>query len=41
MNPEEKEFSKKAIQEYSSIKHIVQKGDLYRLLSPYESNRVA
>ncbi|HTJ53068.1 MAG TPA: alpha-galactosidase [Cyclobacteriaceae bacterium] len=41
MNPEEKDFSRKAIQEYNGIKHIIQHGDLYRLLSPYESNRVA
>ncbi len=41
MNPEEKEFSRNAIREYNSIKHIVQDGDLYRLLSPYESERVA
>lgn len=41
MTPEEKTFSRKAIQEYNSIKHIIQEGDLYRLLSPYESNRVA
>lgn len=41
MTPEEKEFSRKAIQEYNRIQHIVQNGDLYRLLSPYESNRVA
>ncbi|WP_228450730.1 alpha-galactosidase [Chryseolinea soli] len=41
MSPEEKEFSQNAIQIYKGIKHIVQFGDLYRLLSPYESNRVA
>lgn len=41
MTPEEKDFSRKAIQEYNGIRHIIQTGDLYRLLSPYESNRVA
>lgn len=41
MNSEEKIFSKSAIQEYNKIKHIIQHGDLYRLLSPYENNRVA
>lgn len=41
MNAEEKEFSRKAIQEYNRVKHVVQEGELYRLLSPYESNRVA
>ncbi len=41
MSPDEKEFSRNAIREYNAIKHIIQDGDLYRLLSPYESNRVA
>lgn len=41
MTADEKAFSKNAIQEYASFKHIVQDGDLYRLLSPYENNRVA
>ena len=41
MTPEEKEFSKNAIQEYYGIREIVQHGDLYRLLSPYESVRTA
>ncbi len=41
MSPEEKEFSKNAIQEYYGIREIVQHGDLYRLLSPYESVRTA
>lgn len=41
MSKEEKEFSKNAIKEYNRVKHIVQQGELYRLLSPYESNRVA
>jgi len=41
MTADEKEFSRKAIQEYNRIKHVVQRGELYRLLSPYESNRVA
>jgi alpha-galactosidase len=41
MSPDEKEFSRKAIQEYKAIRHIVQFGDLYRLLSPYEHKRAA
>lgn len=41
MTADEKAFSRNAISEYNSIKHIVQGGDLYRLLSPYRSNRVA
>jgi len=41
MSPADKDFSKKAIQAYSSIREIVQFGDLYRLLSPYQSDRTA
>ncbi|MBA4056944.1 MAG: alpha-galactosidase, partial [Marivirga sp.] len=41
MSKEEKEFSRNAILVYNGIKHLVQFGDMYRLLSPYESNRVA
>jgi alpha-galactosidase len=41
MTADEKDLSKNAIQEYGTFKHIVQDGDLYRLLSPYENNRVA
>jgi len=41
MTPEDREFSKKAIQEYYGIRGIVQFGDLYRLLSPYTNTRTA
>lgn len=41
MSDKDKEFSRNAIKTYAEIKHIVQFGDLYRLLSPYESKRVA
>ncbi|HEY9046850.1 MAG TPA: alpha-galactosidase [Ohtaekwangia sp.] len=41
MTKAEKDFSRNAIQVYNGIKHIIQNGDLYRLLSPYESKRVA
>jgi alpha-galactosidase len=41
MSADEKEFSRKAILEYKDIRHIVQFGDLYRLLSPYEHKRTA
>lgn len=41
MSAEDKDFSKKAIQEYYKIRSVVQFGDLYRLLSPYEGNRTA
>jgi len=41
MTPADREFSKKAIQEYYGIRGIVQFGDLYRLLSPYTNSRTA
>ena len=41
MTDEEKEFSKIALKDYNRVKDVVLFGDLYRLLSPYESNRVA
>lgn len=42
MTADEKEFSKKALQTYkNTIKPIVLQGDLYRLLSPYASDRAA
>jgi alpha-galactosidase len=41
MSANEKAFSRNAIREYGEFKHIIQEGDLYRLLSPYENNRVA
>ncbi len=41
MSEDEKAFCKIALKDYNSVKEVVQFGDLYRLLSPYESNRVA
>lgn len=41
MPAEDKEFSRNGIKTFTETKHIVQFGDLYRLLSPYESKRVA
>ena len=41
MSPDDREFSKKAIQAYYGIRGIVQFGDLYRLLSPYTNTRTA
>jgi alpha-galactosidase len=38
MTTEEKEFAKKAIQNYYRIRETVQLGDLYRLVSPWESD---
>lgn len=36
MTNEEKEFAKQAILNYKSIRPVVQMGDLYRLISPYD-----
>ena len=41
MTEDEKAFCKIALKNYNEIKEVVQFGDLYRLLSPFESNRVA
>ncbi len=41
MTEKEKEFSKKAIQGYKEIRPIVQQGDLYRLISPYDKKGVS
>lgn len=36
MSEKDKEFAKRAIQAYKEIRPIVQQGDLYRLVSPYD-----
>ena len=41
MNADEKEFSKKAIDTYKGIRPVIQNGDQYRLISPYEKRGVA
>lgn len=41
MTEKDKSFARNAIQEYYRIRPIVQFGDLYRLLSPYDSPRTA
>lgn len=41
MTEADKEFTQRAIQEYKGIRPIVQFGDLYRLISPYENKGVA
>ncbi|MCH5247771.1 MAG: alpha-galactosidase [Muribaculaceae bacterium] len=41
MTAEEKKQTRKAIEEYKSIRHIIQQGDLYRLMSPYDGLGVA
>ena len=38
MTPEEREQTKRAISDYKKIRDIVQLGNLYRLVSPYEEN---
>lgn len=41
MNDDEKAFSKEAIATYKSIRPIVQFGDQYRMISPYENKHLA
>ena len=41
MTEADKEFTQRAIQAYTGIRPIVQFGDLYRLISPYENKGVA
>ena len=39
LNDAEREYAKRAIAEYKTIRPIVQQGDLYRLISPYEGDK--
>ncbi|MFA5330415.1 MAG: alpha-galactosidase [Prolixibacteraceae bacterium] len=39
MTPEELAFSKQAVQNYERLKEVIWKGDMYRLISPYEEER--
>ncbi len=41
MSDDEKRLSQKAIEDYKSIRPVVQQGDLYRLISPYDKKGVA
>ncbi len=41
MTDAEKEFSKSAIATYKAIRPVVQQGDLYRLISPYDGKPVS
>lgn len=41
MTDSEKEFSKRAIASYKNIRPVVQLGDLYRLVSPYDNKNLA
>lgn len=40
MTPEELRFSQEAIKTYSKISDVIWYGDLYRIISPYEENRM-
>ena len=39
LNNAEREYAKRAIAEYKVIRPVVQQGDLYRLISPYEGEK--
>ncbi len=41
MSDEEKAFAQRAIEAYKGIRPVVQQGDLYRLVSPYDNKGVA
>ena len=41
MTEEEKEFAHQAIENYKTIRPVVQQGDIYRLLSPYDHKGAA
>lgn len=41
MTEEEKDFCRKAIESYKMIRPVVQQGDLYRLVSPYDGLGIA
>ena len=41
MTQEERDLCRKAIAEYKEIRHVVQLGDIYRLVSPYDGHNMA
>ncbi len=41
MTAEDKEFVRRAMSSYKDVRHIVQFGDLYRLISPYDNYNIA
>ena len=41
MTEEERVFARKAIETYKQIRPVIQQGDLYRLISPYDDLGVA
>jgi len=38
LSPEEKKIAKRQIETYKELRHLIQFGDMYRLLSPFEGN---
>lgn len=38
MNPAEQEYAKRAIEAYKHLRPVIQQGDLYKLISPYEGS---
>lgn len=41
MSQDEKDMCRRAIADYKKVRHVVQLGDLYRLMSPYDEKGVA
>ena len=41
MEPEEIAFAKKAVADYKRLRPVIQQGDLYRLVSPWENNHAS
>ena len=41
MTDKEREFSRKAIATYKDIRDVIQQGDLYRIMSPYDDKGAA
>jgi alpha-galactosidase len=39
LSEEEREFCRQAVQNYKRLAHVIQQGDLYRLVSPYDEPR--
>ena len=39
MTDAEKAYAKRAISEYKRLRNVIQQGDLYKLVSPYEGNK--
>ena len=39
LTPSEQEYAQRAIAAYKSLRPVIQQGDLYKLVSPYDGNR--